>query len=225
LQATQLPWQATLQQTPSVQKPVAQSAFFVQAAALERTPQLPATQGRPGAQSLSLAQLTAQAFVAALQPNGAHTVTEPALHVPAPSHVQTPFTALASHLPGAQIVPVGYWRQAPAPLHMPSRPHDVTSVAAQSSGLRGGAPFGTNEHTPGDCGLLHTMHVSPHALSQHTPSTQNPLAQSPAQPQAWPFALLPPMQVPGVAPSEGAGLTLPQPSAATTKKTASQARV
>jgi hypothetical protein len=207
-----------LQQTPSVQKPDAQSSFFLQAAALLFRPQLPATQGRPGAQSSSVAQEVAQAFVFASHPNGAQRVSEPAWQVPAPSHVHSPFTALASHLPLAQTVPLGKLRQAPAPLHMPSRPHVVASVAAQSSGLRGGAPFGVNEHTPGDCGLLHTLQVSPHALSQQTPSTQNPLAQSAAQPQARPFALCAaaaPLHVPIAEPSGWAGLTLPQPSAAT----------
>jgi hypothetical protein len=49
LQATQPPWQATLQQIPSAQNPDWQSALALQLIPFIRLPQLPPTQARPAA--------------------------------------------------------------------------------------------------------------------------------------------------------------------------------
>jgi len=63
--------------------------------------------------------------------------------------------------------------------------------------LRGAPPAGTNAQMPCEPAVLQDLHVSVQALLQQTPSTQNPLAQSPPQPQAAPLApviLLVPLQ-------------------------------
>ncbi len=68
LQVTQEPRQATLQQTPSVQKPEAHSLSLVHTAPPRLGPQLPATQRTPSAQSASDVQSAAQVPVALVQP-------------------------------------------------------------------------------------------------------------------------------------------------------------
>jgi hypothetical protein len=71
------------------------------------------------------------------------------------------------------------------------------SEARQTPALRGDSPAGTNAQIPGAPVVLQDLHVSVQALLQQTPSTQNPLAQSPAHPQGAPLApliLLVPLQ-------------------------------
>jgi hypothetical protein len=99
--------------------------------------------------------------------------------------------------PGWQVVPRRKLRQAPAPSHVPSRPQVDGSEAGQTPALGGAPPAGTNAQIPGAPAVLHDLHVSVHALLQQTPSTQNPLAQSPSHPQAAPLVpliLLVPLQ-------------------------------
>ena len=63
--------------------------------------------------------------------------------------------------------------------------------------LRGDPPAGTNAQIPGAPVVLQDLQVSVQALLQQTPSTQNPLAQSPLHPQEAPLApliLLVPLQ-------------------------------
>src|SRR6185312_10867081 len=67
------------------------------------------------------------------------------------------------------------------------------AVADADAGDRGGSPAATKLQVPGADVVPHDLHVSVQALLQQSPSTQNPLAQSPAQPHAVPLArLLPP---------------------------------
>lgn len=70
----------------------------------------------------------------------------------------------------------------------------ATSTLGHTLPSRGGEPFGTNEQVPGAAAVSHALHVSAQDVLQHTPSTQNPLTQSPPQPQAWPLAFcIPPI--------------------------------
>ena len=85
LQLTQAPRQPTLQQTPSVQKPDAQSPSFEQTAPRGFSPQLPFTHVTPLTQSRSDRHVTTQAFVAGSQLYGAQIVAGPALQRPSPS--------------------------------------------------------------------------------------------------------------------------------------------
>jgi hypothetical protein len=162
-------------------------------------PQLPFTHFEP-TQSLSEAQLAAQAPVVASQLNGAQMTVGPAVQVPSPSQTRPPLTAAPSQDPRWQVVPSKNVRQAPAPSHVPSRPQVEGSAAGQTAALRGAPPAGTNAQIPCDPAVLQDLHVSVQALLQQTPSTQNPLAQSPPHPHAAPLApliLLVPLQATG----------------------------
>jgi hypothetical protein len=98
-------------------------------------------------------------------------------------------TAAPSQVPGPQTAPAMWLRQAPLPSHIPSSPQLETSEAGQVLATRGGLPTGMNPHRPGELGVLQDLQVSVQALLQQTLSTQKPLAQSPAQPQAIPLPL------------------------------------
>ena len=69
-------------------------------------------------------------------------------------------------------------RQAPPPSHVPSRPQVEAASAGQADGWRGLAPVGRLTHIPGESVDAHVLHPSVHAVVQHTPSAQNPLAHS-----------------------------------------------
>jgi hypothetical protein len=78
------------------------------------------------------------------------------------------------------------------PSHVPSRPQVVGSLFGQPDGTRGAAPAARDRHFPSaDC-VPQDLQVSVQAVSQHRPSTQNPLLHSPAQPQVAPFGFVPP---------------------------------
>jgi hypothetical protein len=98
------------------------------------------------------------------------------------------------------------------PSQVPSSPQVETELLGLVSGERGATPAGTSEQTPGAAGVLHALQVSVQALLQHTPSTQNPLAQSAVHPQAAPFALPAPPSARQAAPScPPSGLGVPPP--------------
>jgi hypothetical protein len=67
-----------------------------------------------------------------------------------------------------------YLRHAPCPSQVPSLPHVATADFAHVASERGGRPAGTNEHVPIEPLTSQRLHVSPHAVSQQTPSTQKP---------------------------------------------------
>jgi hypothetical protein len=77
------------------------------------------------------------------------------------------------------------------PSQVPSRPQVDTSDAGHAVASRGTPPAGTKLQVPGDPWTLQDLQLSVQAVLQHTPSTQVPLWQSLAQPQASPFILLP----------------------------------
>lgn len=114
-------------------------------------------------------------------------------------------TAAPSQVPGPQIVPAMWLRQAPLPLQVPSRPQVEASDSGQVLGRRGLSPAGTKPQRPGELGVLQDLQVSVQALLQQRPSTQKPLAQSPLQPHVTPFGLRIPFVLlhatPSVAPS------------------------
>ena len=74
--------------------------------------------------------------------------------------------------------------QLPLPSQVPSNPQVETGLCGQVSAELGGTPAATNEQTPGAAGVLHDLQLSVQAVLQQTPSTQNPVAQSAAHPQA-----------------------------------------
>src|SRR4051794_31854943 len=85
LQATQPPWQATLQQTPSAQKPLAHSAPPVHVAPFIFGPQLPPTHWWPLEHWELTLQVSKQLPVAVLQVNGAQISVGLGLQRPLPS--------------------------------------------------------------------------------------------------------------------------------------------
>ncbi len=181
LHATHAPLHATLQHTPSVQKPDAHSWFFAQTAPFRFGPQLPATHFVP-AQSESDAHVATQAFLLASHPYGAHSVSGATLQRPLPSHTLPPLTVAPEQVPARHTVPAACCRQAPAPLQVPSSPQVDASVFGHSPALAGTSPRATNEHVPIEGASAHDLQVSLQATLQQTPSAQKPLAHSPAQP-------------------------------------------
>src|SRR5258708_12516213 len=87
LHDTQGPWHATAQQTPSVQKPEAQSWFFEQLVPLDLGPQLPLTHCTPTAQSIFDEQTPKHFSLLASHEYGAQTSTLVPLHTPRPSQI------------------------------------------------------------------------------------------------------------------------------------------
>src|SRR6185436_11399965 len=82
----QVPPHAVAQQTPSTQKPDAQSDAAVQAAPGGLGPQLPFTHAAPPTQSALLAQSARQASPPGLHMYAPHESVTAAAHAPAPSH-------------------------------------------------------------------------------------------------------------------------------------------
>jgi hypothetical protein len=82
LQLTQAPRHATLQHSPSVQKPEAHSASLVHTAPRGLGPQLPFTHFTPATQSPSERQVVVHVVVAASQLNGLQIVAGPGLQRP-----------------------------------------------------------------------------------------------------------------------------------------------
>jgi hypothetical protein len=194
LQATHGPLQTELQQTLFAQKPDWQSSLVLQAAPSIRLPQLPVESHTCGEeQSASERHSSKQPLVLWLHPNGTQMVVGPGRHWPAPSQIPTLMMAAPWQLPGLHIVPEGYMRQLPAPSHLPSSPQLGAALAGQSLALRGSSPFALGTQTPSDPDWLQVRQLDLlHASLQQTPSTQKPLAQSPAQLQDWPAVFLAP---------------------------------
>jgi hypothetical protein len=94
-------------------------------------------------------------------------------HVPIPSQVRVLFTVAPVQVASTHEVPAVHFRQPPAPSHVPSRPHVEVDSAVHN--MRGsGAAIDWNVQNPREPVMLHARHAPSHALSQQTPSTQNP---------------------------------------------------
>ncbi|HET6197644.1 MAG TPA: hypothetical protein VFE12_17915 [Acetobacteraceae bacterium] len=180
----------------------------------------------PLAQSALVAHVVAHLLVAVSQLYGTQIVAGPDLQRPSPSQTFTSLTEAPSQVPGSQTVPAGYFRQWPWPSQVPSWPQ---VAAAEEAHWPAGAwpPFATNEQIPGALGSLQVLHVSVQALLQQTPSTQNALWQSPAQPQAAPFGRFAPpstaAQAASMVPLSGFDPPCPPPQAASPRSSGTQA--
>ncbi len=98
---------------------------------------------------------------------------------PAPSHVRAGVNVDTVHDWPTQVVPASQRRQAPAPSHVPSNPQ--LSVDSCMHSLPGSVPAVTGRHWPSAAPVIaaaHALQLPVHAVSQHTPSTQLPLAHS-----------------------------------------------
>src|SRR5262245_8625016 len=97
---------------------------------------------------------------------------------------------LFAHFSPTHTVPTAYLRHPPAPSQRPSFPHDVAPWSVQT--LRSStAPAASNVHLPFVAVSEQLRHAPVQAVSQHTPSTQNPDLQSAATLQTPPFCFGP----------------------------------
>jgi len=226
-----------LQQTPSAQKPEAQSSGFWQAAPFMRGPQLPPTHWWPLTHWLLVVQASKQAPVPGLQENGTQMRVDPGLQWPMPSQTLAPMTASPSQVPALQTVFIGYLLQPPMPSHLPSNPQLETGDVVQVVVSRGVPPSMRFTQVPSMPVAAHVLQPSVQAVSQQTPSAQWPLPHSASQVHAAAFPFVPATQglvseptsrvSPGIVsgmvmpsvfgPSDASGLELPflQPTDAT----------
>jgi hypothetical protein len=108
-------------------------------------------------------------------------------------------------LSGAQMVPVGYFRQAPAPSHLPSVEH-IAAVRSLQVPLGSAPPAAMDVQVPSEpeTAQLRQAPVQvvaqqiPLALPPPLPPTQCPFTQSASAAQVWPSTFFP--QVPTVPP-------------------------
>lgn len=142
----------------------------------------------PVAQSLSCAQLVLQAV--APQTNGAHGVVAPCAQLPLPSHEPAAVCCPPVHVAAAQAAPEGTSAHAPA-WHNPVEPH--TSGFCTVQRLRGSSwLFFAGLHVPLGPVLISALHAWQavlHAVLQHMPSTQWPVAHCASAVHALPCAI------------------------------------
>ena len=197
LHALQAPQSPTLQQTPSVQKPLPHwlgdehcmpsPVWLMQVLPLQK---------KPLAQSAVLVQVVRQVLLV-LQ------TYAPQLCVPGWVHALTPSQCDA----GCKVDPeheapaphdaltAGFW-QAPAPLQAPVLPHGGAAGHCPAGAV---VPAGMLVHVPAVPDRLQDSHVPHVPALQQTPSVQNSLPHSCAAPQPAPSAFFA-TQVPSVLP-------------------------
>jgi hypothetical protein len=199
----QVPVQAALQQTPCAQKLELHWALLAQAAAAAFLVQLPPLQVNGATQSVSAVQVVLQAPLP--QTYGSHADVVTVWQVPVPLHVRAGVSVEPVQEAGAQVVPVAYKRQAPAPLQKLSVPHDAAPWSEHWAS--GSWPAGTLVHAPADPVSAHDWQVPVQAVEQQTPCWQKPLPQSLPALQAAPIGFLvqaPPTQTLGATQSASA---------------------
>jgi len=111
----QLPPHAVVQQTPSMQKPDAQSDAAAHGAPGGFGPQLPFTHAAPPTQSAALVQSARHASPVGLHMYGPHESSTAAAHAPVPSQRAAWRTVDPAQDCARQIVPAAYTAQAPVP--------------------------------------------------------------------------------------------------------------
>src|SRR5262249_49930690 len=111
-------------------------------------------------------------------------------HVPVPLHVPWVVCVPAEHDAKTQTVPDTYFRHAPAPSQVPSRPQVLTAAAVHS--LSGSAPATMKPQVPSAPAPFfaaeHAWQNPVHVVLQQTPSAQTPLVHSLAAAHARPVA-------------------------------------
>jgi hypothetical protein len=180
--------QAVPQQTPWAQIVEAHSVPSEQLAPLIFLPQ-----------ELTLHTLGVTQFAAVVQAskhfwplhaNGAHGRELGAMHCPVLVQVDGGVYTLAAHVSPAQTVPTAYFRQPPAPSHLPSAPHAAAPPSLHMLRLSA-APAAMDVQRPIDEGRAQLRQAPLQASAQQTPSAQKPEAHSAAVVHIWPFCLGP----------------------------------
>jgi hypothetical protein len=179
-----------LQQTPSTQKPLAQSPAPLQAVPFVSCGmQWPAAQWLPAVQSSFEPHVDAHAVAPHMY--APHEAVVGVRQVPAPSQVRGGVYVDPAQDSLPQVVPTVQRRQAPAPLHWPSNPQlDVPSWAHS---LSGSVPPTIGRQRPSACAVFafeQAAQPPAQADSQQTLSTQLPLPHSVEAVQAAPCALI-----------------------------------
>ncbi len=135
-----------------------------------------------------------------------------AAHAPAPSHAASGSSVEPSHRAARHVTsaPALRWQLARATPSQASAAHGVSAVPdAQAVFVDRGLPT-TGEHLPARPITSQASHCPSQAASQHTPSTQSPVAHSAPSAQAMPacFTHLPSLPL---APQVAPGPQLPTP--------------
>ena len=182
------PEHAVAQHTPCAQMSDRQSARFEHSAPLGFLPHELPVQTLPGEQFASIVQ--ASKHCAPLQANGTQAMVSGATQAPVALQVDSGENTLFSQCAGEQTVPGRWRRQAPAPSHVPSVPHDSAGCNVH---VRCGSsePADTGVQTPGAEGSAQLRQAPWQLSAQQTPSTQKLLRHSAVAEQGWPLVFLP----------------------------------
>jgi hypothetical protein len=105
---------------------------------------------------------------------------------------------LPEQLSGPQTVPTAYFRQAPAPSHLPSVAH-IAAVVSLQTPCGSAPPAAIDVQVPSEPGTAQLRQAPVQVVAQQTPSAQCPFTQSASAAQVWPSTFFP--QVPSVAPA------------------------
>lgn len=97
---------------------------------------------------------------------------------------------LPEQLSGAQTVPTGYFRQAPAPSHLPSVPH-VAAVVSVQTPCGSAPPAAIDVQVPSEPGIAQLRQAPVQVVPQQTPSAQWAFTQSASAVQVWPSTFFP----------------------------------
>jgi hypothetical protein len=144
-------------------------------------------QVNPATQSALVAQLVLQ-FVAP-QMYGLHDRSAPGAHVALVSQRGAGCSAPALQESVPQVVATAYLRQAPTPLHWPSRPQVIAPSSAHWPS--GSVPSGTFRHVPSLPATAQDLHVPVHVAEQQRPCAQIAELHSASAPHAAPRGFLP----------------------------------
>jgi hypothetical protein len=164
----QVPVQADVQQTPSVQIPLTHSSLPPHELPGGLSPHLPLLQTAGAAQSLFETQVDRQEGTTS-QRYGKQDEAAGITHTPAPSQVAVGVNVVVplSQLALRHEVPCPYLWQVPA-LQSPLVPHvEVACTMHISAGS--GALFGTFAQVPFEAGSAHDLQASLHSVVQQTP--------------------------------------------------------
>jgi hypothetical protein len=179
------PQLATLQHTPSVQKPLPH--WLAEEQAMPRPvglTQVVPLQTKPLAQSALPAQLVRQ--VDPLQTYAPQLCDAGWVHAPEPLQRDAGWNVEPVHdAPAPHVAVAAATWQPPEPLQAPVLPH---GGAAAHCPAGAGLPAATSVHVPTLPARLHAAHVPQDAALQQTPSVQKLLLHSWAPPQVAPAA-------------------------------------
>jgi hypothetical protein len=187
-QLRQAPWQASAQQTPSTQKPLAHSPAPAQVCPFDFGPQVPLTQLWPVTQSASVWQWFTQAL--SVHWNGSQSCTPGDRQAPMPLQVPAVLSRSPLHDGATQTVSAAYLEHPPTPSQPPDCPQVDAGLFTQRP-WGSAAPSVVGEQVPirPDCAQLTQGPVQ--AVLQQTPSAQKPEAHCDPALQTAPVGLGP----------------------------------